>query len=342
MKSSSGVHLVGSVPLADATSVFTAACTHLETLVSRIPDGETGERTNWIGWQLPKLANAPGLSLQEDPTREYGTAGQIYITGSAEDVVLGNLGYRDAALASYSEFKALKQSGEIPADVRFQVCLPTPLAPIHLYVRAEDRSALEPIYEAALLEELEALARDIPHDELAVQWDTAVEFGVLEGVFPTYIEDTHPGIVDRLVSRLVRLGDAVPADIELGYHLCYGDAGHKHFVEPTDMAKLVAVANGVSERVSRDIQWIHMPVPREREDQAYFAPLADLAIGADTELYLGLLHMTDGKEGALKRLHAAQSITNNFGVATECGFGRRPAESIPTLLDLHREIAQTL
>ena len=37
-----------------------------------------------------------------------------------------------------------------------------------------------------------------------------------------------------MVERLVRLGHRVPTDIELGYHLCYGDAGHQHFVEPED------------------------------------------------------------------------------------------------------------
>ena len=178
----------------------------------------------------------------------------------------------------------------------------------------------------------------IPHEELAVQWDTAVEFGVLEGVFPTYIEDRHVGVVERLV----RLGEGIPNDVELGYHLCYGDAGHKHFVEPADMTKLVAVANDVSRTLGRAIQWVHMPVPRERADPAYFAPLTDLQLSAETELYLGLLHMTDGKEGALKRLQAAQSVLTEFGVATECGFGRRPAESIPTLLDLHKEIAEGL
>jgi hypothetical protein len=29
----------------------------------------------------------------------------------------------------------------------------------------------------------------------------------------------------------------------------------------------------------------------------------------------------------------------DFGIATECGFGRRPADSIPALLRLHAELA---
>jgi hypothetical protein len=29
----------------------------------------------------------------------------------------------------------------------------------------------------------------------------------------------------------------------------------------------------------------------------------------------------------------------DFGIATECGFGRRPPETVPGLIDLHREVA---
>ena len=36
----------------------------------------------------------------------------------------------------------------------------------------------------------------------------------------------------------------------------------------------------------------------ERDDDAYFAPLADLQLPAETELYLGLVHRQDGAEGA--------------------------------------------
>jgi hypothetical protein len=44
-----GVHLVGSVPLGDAEDVFRAATSILGGRLRRIPDGETGERSNWIG-----------------------------------------------------------------------------------------------------------------------------------------------------------------------------------------------------------------------------------------------------------------------------------------------------
>jgi hypothetical protein len=80
-------------------------------------------------------------------------------------------------------------------------------------------------------------------------------------------------------------------------------------------------------------------VPRDRDDVAYFEPLKHLKLLATTELYLGLIHLTDGVAGAKRRLAAANQVVANFGVATERGFGRRAPATIPQLLDLHREVA---
>ena len=53
-----------------------------------------------------------------------------------------------------------------------------------------------------------------------------------------------------------------------------------------------------------------------------------------------LVHYTDGVEGAHKRLMAAEKVVSDFGIATECGFGRRPrAQDIRELLGLHTQIA---
>jgi hypothetical protein len=82
-----------------------------------------------------------------------------------------------------------------------------------------------------------------------------------------------------------------------------------------------------------------MPVPRNRDDVAYFAPLHNLHLHPETELYLGLVHYTDGVEGTQRRIAAAQKVIVDFGVATECGLGRRRSETIPELLRIHSEVA---
>jgi hypothetical protein len=127
--------------------------------------------------------------------------------------------------------------------------------------------------------------------------------------------------------------------VELGYHFCYGDNNHKHSLEPRDMSVMVDLANALIAALHRPVDFMHMPVPRDRADDAYFAPLAQLAIPPSTELYLGLVHFTDGEAGTRRRIAAASKVRTDFGIGTECGFGRRPSETIVPLLELHKKVA---
>jgi hypothetical protein len=107
------------------------------------------------------------------------------------------------------------------------------------------------------------------------------------------------------------------------------------------MADMVEMANRLTENVRRPIQLIHMPVPRDRTDDQYFAPLKNLRVKPGTELCLGLVHHTDGVAGTRQRLAAAEKVVQDFSIATECGFGRRKPETIPELLRIHAEVAAT-
>jgi hypothetical protein len=334
-----GAHLVGSVPLGSAEEVFRTASAILGAHLRRIPDGETGVRSNWIGWQFAVFARQPEFeSVPPDPPA-YAALPHFELRPGTDAATLtfGPLGYADAARTSYAVFKQLKAEDVIPARCRFQVCLPTPLAPVIAFVAPADQAAVEPAYEARLLAELDEILAAIPSDELAIQWDTAVEFALWEGVhqWAAPFADVQAGILERLI----RIGNRVPAAMELGYHLCYGDAGHQHFMQPADASNLVAVANAVTAGVGRPLTWIHLPVPRDRTDDAYFAPLRTLELHPGTELYLGLVHFTDGATGTRKRIAAAQRTVPTFGVATECGLGRRPPETIPDVLRIHAEVA---
>jgi len=123
------------------------------------------------------------------------------------------------------------------------------------------------------------------------------------------------------------------------FHFCYGDSNHKHVVEPRDMADMVDMASALTATIKRPIQLIHMPVPRDRNDDAYFAPLKRLRLKPDTQLCLGLVHYTDGVAGTRRRLVAAERHVARFSIATECGFGRRDPATVPELLRIHAEIA---
>ncbi len=63
MTTPTGVHLIGSVPMADAETVFRSVARELGPWLARIPDGETGNRHRWIWWQREMLLNHPAMEL---------------------------------------------------------------------------------------------------------------------------------------------------------------------------------------------------------------------------------------------------------------------------------------
>jgi methionine synthase II (cobalamin-independent) len=236
-------------------------------------------------------------------------------------------------------FTRLKDEGVIPPPTRFQVSMPTTIAIMWPFIVPDHRRRLMPVWERALAREASLVAAAIPHEELAMQWDVAVEFSLIENVIPG--GELPP--LEEILDQIVRHSRYVPEDVQFGYHLCYGDSPSepggqgRHFKQPQDASKLVMVANAISRGAQRPINWIHMPVPIERDDDAYFEPLRDLELRPETELYLGLVHYEDGLEGTQRRIATAVKFANRFGVATECGMARRPRERVPELLEIQRD-----
>ena len=344
-----GAHLVGSINFDDAETTMRTVAEHLGAHVKRIPDGEVGERFHWIAFQPGRIAQTAGIERVGDtpiPLRMLDLRGVRVADGvNAADLTLEPLGYADAALRSWQTFVRLQRDGVISETSRFQVSLPTPLGVVGSFVREEDREVFEPVYEAALAAELDQILAAIPHDKLAIQWDAALEFAMIEGSAYAerggkryeWFEDVWAGTTERLARQL----DRVPGDVEVGVHLCYGDVAEKHFVEPADAANLTSFANRLTAATERQITWLHLPVPIERDDATYFAPLSELAIDATTELYLGLVHREDGVAGAERRIAAAQAhVIREFGVATECGFGRAPEGAAVPLFETHRAVSR--
>lgn len=331
------VLLVGSVPLGDEEEVFSAVGRTLGTRIRAIPDGETGDRKNWINWQKGVMEKAPMLERRQHVEGYGAVQVDLYSRKPGCDGEFPPLGYAAAALRSYKSFERLVAAGSIPPETRFMVALPTPFAPMMSFIEPGSFDAIEPLYAAAMRRELDEIMAAVPADRLAVQWDAALEFAVLEGVFPAPVRDFDP-----LINRMVEIASWVPAEVKLGFHLCYGDANHAHFKDPETTALMVEVMNHLATLVERPIDWFHLPVPINRDDDAYFAPLAKLAIEDATMVYLGLVHARDGLDGALRRARRARAHLTAFGIATECGFGRRPPETILPLLELQAEIARQL
>ncbi len=338
MTHSHAIHLVGTVPLASAQVVLDLLAETTAPFMRRIPDGETGVRSYWVSSQARVLHEDPHFEAADhdwEPGKEMPLTGapkyRLRAGVDPAKVKIGSFGYGDYARESYAIFQTMKAQGKLPADARFQVGLPTPLGFLTAIVAPESQADVWHAFETRMAQELTNVLAVVPNDELAIQWDSCLEIFIWEGVKDIFFDDPRQGVLDTLIS----LGNLTPTPVELGYHLCYGDFRHKHGVEPKDTANMVTIANALTAGIARPINWIHMPVPRERSDDAYYAPLQKLELKPETELFLGLVHYTDGEDGTRRRMATADRFIGQYGIATECGLGRRDPATISDLLRIH-------
>lgn len=339
------VHLVGSIPLPSTENVFTALSEALPGRVDRMPDGETGVRNNFVWFQRDVFAAAPQVRRQWDSDLNsipIPAPSQSEIDTAIAALKELSTTYDSNAIESYKTFKALQDAGKIPSNVKFQVSLPTPLNSLCM-VADGYQEPLAQMYEEALLRALRNIESAIPPESLSIQWDAAAETLMLEGAYWPHFKPFFSGPVrEGVIERMLRLVNAVSPAVDVGLHLCYGDQGHRHFFEPVDMAKMVDFANAVEAGARRPLTYLHMPVPQNRNDRAYFAPLQNLALSSGS-IFLGLVHYND-IEGTRQRIATASEILQgaSFGVATECGMGRTPPEQLSSILKISAAVTEPI
>ncbi len=269
------VLLVGRIGLPDVKAVFRSLAKSVGSRALRFPDGECGARSSWIMWQLPIIAGSDFFEVAETIEIQFGGSVRKFDKYKLVDGVdpasvrFGSLGYAQEAIKSYEIFQELRNAGEIPAGTRFQISLPTPVAVSTQHFIKESQGDVEPAYERAMKNEIDIIADRIPLDDLAIQWDVCQEVLAAAGGWDIF----YDGPVGDALERLVRLASYVPEPCELGIHLCYGDPGHKHIKEPDDLNVCITFVNGICSGSPRPVNWVHMPVPKDRDDDAFFGTL---------------------------------------------------------------------
>ena len=216
------VHLVGSIPLPDAETVFRTVSGAVGPHLARLPDGETGIRKTWIRFLQDVLADNPAIELASDvpPFKFVQWDGKVVReiprlrvkAGATPDARSFKTGYADMAIQSWGLFDRLQQASVIPPKVKFQICIPTPIAPTYNNMVPSDRPKLLPALTEHFAGEVAKIAQALPNDRIALQWDVCQEVLAWEGYY-------EPGPVDvriETIDVLAKVGDAVPAAVELG------------------------------------------------------------------------------------------------------------------------------
>ena len=337
-----GFYLTGSINVPTIDDAFRLVGERLQPGAMRVPDGEPGDRANWVLTQSDHFLQNPTLDVVDKKARVR--------PGSA--VSFGAVDYHTIATQSYARFVAAREEGVLAEGSRFLVSIATPFNAVNSFAEFDSQVEVAYAYEQQLRHSVEALQESIPPGDLAIQWDLPTELATIEGWFPNPYGGFEP-----IFAATARLASWVHDDAELTFHLCYGDSkfgaspfmgdppdeeaaarGGRHIL-PRDATAIVTLANGLSRHVTRRIDAIQAATVAAWTKRAHWQPLAGLALEADTEIYLGLLHADDGAAGAAARAALAGEFLPDFGISTECGLGRHSTAQLEAVLVAWQEYA---
>ena len=336
--------LVGSVPYDTAEEVFRALGPVLGDAMPFIPDGEIGERISWIAHLAYRVFHGhPDIETLQRPMTADGVEAwrtvdqgewSFRVKPGVTEVRFGDqgwrLGYARDAINSYFVFKTLRAEGVLPGHLRFQVSLPLTASGIRRYFHnADDYPAIRDGFTEAMHHEVATICEHIPAQDLAIQWDCAIEDTLIEGALndaggPT---DEVKSMVMELFAPARDVCAPIPAAAQVGYHACYGTASGWPVREPQDLTGVVLLCNAGVAQSGREVEFLHIPtVSSGGDDAAYVAPLRDLEAGG-ARVYMGLIHaLHGGTDGMRRQLDAISAHLPDFGVAAPCGFGRGPGK----------------
>ena len=135
---SSDLLLVGSIPAGSSAEAFRVGAARFGDLVFALPDGETGPRSGWVGYERERLIRPhPDVLVVTETASPTGVPRHSYespvfrLRPGVSTVGFGSWPRVDDALASYEVFAALRAAGVIPQGLRFQVGLPFPVSALN-------------------------------------------------------------------------------------------------------------------------------------------------------------------------------------------------------------------
>src|SRR5262249_45754068 len=157
----------------------------------------------------------------------------------------------------------------------------------------------------------------IPADELAIQWDLAAEQGAVESAL-TQAAAAAKEVAQRMLQPARDVCSAIPKNVHLGYHMCFGTLNGWPGRSPKDMTGAVLLSNAAVECSDRPVDFLHIPTLGSATDE-FFRPMSELKPDG-ARVYMGAIHHLYGPEGMRPQLKTIQRYVPEFGLAAPCGF----------------------
>ncbi|MGH3713827.1 MAG: hypothetical protein ACRDT4_10270 [Micromonosporaceae bacterium] len=337
-----GVHLVGSIPADSAEHAMREATTRLGSRLRSLPDGETGERRNWIVHIIESLRAHPDLEVSHEGTwSDYEDQLNFRVRRGhrlrGETLDFGHVAAYRASLPVYQ--RVAREAGldgvafqaGIPGDLDMALFTLGPLGGFR------HRSA----FTDATVREITELHRQAG-DTVVFQLEVPAEL-VFMAKMPGPL---RPAMAAFLSKGVARLAERSPDGARFGIHLCVGDLGNKALGRMKDAAPLVTLANAIVKRwpQGRPLEYVHAPFAAGDDaaplDEAFYRPLAKLRLPESVRFVAGFVHEDRDLDEHRQILSVIERhLGRRVDLATACGLGRRDAEAAYRTMDIAAELS---
>jgi hypothetical protein len=340
--STRSVHLVGTIPAASAEAALAFANEVLgDSLGPAVPDGETGDRLDWVNRLVQNLRTNPQLELASDGDfSSYENTPAFKVRKGAKFTAV-DLDYFDEFTASWPAFQEFQSTRP---DVSFQIGLPGHIDLSFISFGFNLPRGLRNLrpFRKASVEEIERVS-GVAGDAVVYQLEVPIEL-ILLTKLPAVL---RPLATRFLAREALKLVEDAPEGTRFGLHLCYGDLNHESMGDPKDAGPLVRFSNALVKRwpAGKPLEFIHAPFALGKLppvlDRSHYEPLADIDLPEGARFIAGFIHEGRTVEELIGIRDTIEGIMGHtVDVAASCGLGRRDEARARRNLELSREVAE--
>jgi hypothetical protein len=337
-------HLVGSLPGSTPGEAMRTALDIVGPYLRSLPDGETGERRNWVISIIETLRTHPDLELKKQGDwSDYDKTPQLKIRkGRTLYGASLDFGHVAAVTESFPQFQqACADAGR--SDLVFQEGVPGDFDLAMFTLGPASALRHRRAFTEATLTEIRNVAAITGKDTL-FQIEVPVEL-VLLAKAP---KQARSGLARLLARTVTGLASASPEGTRFAVHLCLGDMNNRAFGTMTDVSPMVLLANAVLANWprGRPLEVMHAPFAAADHpattDNAFYAPLGDLQLPSGVRFAAGFAHEAQSlSDQRTIRSMIEDRLQREVMIASACGLGRRNQLAARALLERTAELCET-
>lgn len=336
------VHCVGSYPAESVDAAMTTMATAASTLLQQLPDGEVGERGNFIAHIVERFRDRTDVELAADGDWSSYQSRPMFRMKPGHRLAGDSieLGIAEHAQTSYDAFRRIRAQHAMD-DVSFQVGIPGDFE-LAMFTFVPTRAlSVRRAFREALTREVHAIA----------QWAGQDVVYQLEVPMVLMAVASAPRPLQNCVARMMlsgvrALAASAPAGTRFGVHLCLGDLNHTAAKHLRDTAPLAAACRALQQMwpEGRSLEYVHLPLAAGEHPPSlqprFYRPLASLAetIPPDVAIIAGLAHERQDLADQETVLRLVEStLRRTVSISHACGLGRRDPDTAERAL--HRAVS---